>query len=157
MAYRTVYTRGLHPLTLFSGFAELKRMKLLEARGDLQLPRNDGRLSELRGALYNTPRPDDEKYAINETKSEGISLTREIPDTRPPECKNKVYNISRLPTVRYEWKNEYLYLFVAPDPRLILMYEWAFIIIKNGTNLNHQERWYILSRSYITPWFYTWF
>ncbi|XP_067949958.1 polypeptide N-acetylgalactosaminyltransferase 15-like [Watersipora subatra] len=57
------------------------------------------RLQKLRWALYNVSRPDDEKYAINETKSQTLSVTRGIPDNRPPECLQKIYNTSNLPTI----------------------------------------------------------
>ena len=42
------------------------------------------------------------KYAINETKSQTLSVTRDVPDNRPAECKVKSYNLteSKL-TIRY--------------------------------------------------------
>lgn len=58
-------------------------------------------LSSLRDKIYSSPRSSDEKYAINETKSQDISLTRDIPDTRPDDCVNIEYDITSLPTIRY--------------------------------------------------------
>jgi len=57
-------------------------------------------LDSLREKIYAVPRPPDSKYAINETLSQKISVTRDIPDTRPMECRSLTYNISELPTVR---------------------------------------------------------
>lgn len=58
------------------------------------------KLDKLRAAIYSLDRPADEKYAINETKSQTLSVTRDIPDTRPSACLDIHYNLSSLPTVR---------------------------------------------------------
>lgn len=63
------------------------------------LPQED-KLNILRQDIYKLPRPSDEKYAINETRSQNISVRRDIPDTRPDECINIKYNIQSLPTIR---------------------------------------------------------
>lgn len=69
----------------------------------MQFPESEAKtLASLRQVLYSIPRPDDMKYAINETKSQTLSVTRDVPDNRPAECKVKSYNLteSKL-TIRY--------------------------------------------------------
>ena len=61
----------------------------------------ESELSSLREKIYSLPRSSDEKYAINETKSQKISVTRDVPDTRPDDCLNIEYDVSSLPTIRY--------------------------------------------------------
>ncbi len=58
------------------------------------------RLTELQKTLFvEKNRPPDRKFNINVTRSEEISLERDIPDTRADSCKMIRYDVSSLPTI----------------------------------------------------------
>ncbi|CAH1792505.1 unnamed protein product [Owenia fusiformis] len=54
-------------------------------------------LTGIQNKLFKFERPPDAKYNLNATLSDGISLDRMIPDTRPNECLKLQYEIDDLP------------------------------------------------------------
>ncbi|ELU15388.1 hypothetical protein CAPTEDRAFT_224548 [Capitella teleta] len=59
------------------------------------------RLRELQKTIFVNPNrpPDDSGYNINVTLSERIPLERNVPDSRPLECRGRVFDVDSLPTV----------------------------------------------------------
>lgn len=58
------------------------------------------RLKELQKIIFLSPkRPPDHTYNINVTLSEHTPLERDVPDTRPAQCRNRRYAVSTLPTI----------------------------------------------------------
>ncbi|XP_046338429.2 polypeptide N-acetylgalactosaminyltransferase 13-like [Haliotis rufescens] len=55
--------------------------------------------AHLRKMLKTHKRPKDSYYSFNVTRSETLSVTRDVIDERPDECKKRMFNYSALPTL----------------------------------------------------------
>lgn len=64
---------------------------------DVQKSRRLG--AHLRKMLKTHIRPEDSYYSFNVTRSETLSVTRDVIDERPDECKKRMFNYSALPTL----------------------------------------------------------
>ncbi|XP_067660133.1 polypeptide N-acetylgalactosaminyltransferase 13-like [Haliotis asinina] len=65
----------------------------------LDIKKSQALASLLQTMLKTHERPSDDYFGYNVTRSDEISVTREVPDARSTECKSRIFNYSSLPTL----------------------------------------------------------